>query len=160
LTVREHLELFARIKGIEESQVNDVVKSLIELMDLVPFEFKRAGTLSGGNKRKLSVAIALIGEPPVVFLGTFTELCTIGLWLRVACSSFCVNCLSIKQMNLRLAWCENRMALLSSSSRCSFPVADCGRFRVAGLLFIRTPCLAASFGTSLHVWPLSVRFAP
>jgi hypothetical protein len=123
LTVREHLELFARIKGIEESQVNDVVKSLIELMDLVPFEFKRAGTLSGGNKRKLSVAIALIGEPPVVFLGTFTELCTIGLWLRVACSSFCVDCLSIKQMSLRLAWCENRMALLSSSSRCSFPVA-------------------------------------
>ncbi len=69
LTVREHLELYARIKGIEESRVNPVVTSLISLTDLKSFEFKRAGTLSGGNKRKLSVAIALIGEPPVVFLG-------------------------------------------------------------------------------------------
>lgn len=69
LTVREHLELYARIKGIEEPQVDNVVRSLIELMDLVPFEHKRAGTLSGGNKRKLSVAVSLIGEPPVVFLG-------------------------------------------------------------------------------------------
>ncbi len=69
LTVREHLELFARIKGIEEPDVNGVVMSLVTLMDLTVFENKRAGTLSGGNKRKLSVAIALIGEPPVVFLG-------------------------------------------------------------------------------------------
>lgn len=67
--MREHLELYARIKGIEEPQVDNVVRSLIELMDLVPFEHKRAGTLSGGNKRKLSVAVSLIGEPPVVFLG-------------------------------------------------------------------------------------------
>ena len=37
-------------------------------MDLVPFEHKLAGQLSGGNKRKLSVAIAMIGSPPIVFL--------------------------------------------------------------------------------------------
>ena len=69
LTVREHLELFARIKGIEEPKIPQIVASLITLMDLTKFEHKRAGTLSGGNKRKLSVAVALIGEPPVVFLG-------------------------------------------------------------------------------------------
>ena len=37
-------------------------------MDLIEFENKLAGTYSGGNKRKLSVAIAMLGNPPVVFL--------------------------------------------------------------------------------------------
>jgi len=37
-------------------------------MDLIRFEHVMAGTLSGGNKRKLSVAIAMLGNPPVVFL--------------------------------------------------------------------------------------------
>jgi len=37
-------------------------------MDLKKFENVRAGTYSGGNKRKLAVAIALIGNPPIVFL--------------------------------------------------------------------------------------------
>ena len=37
-------------------------------MDLKKFENVMAGTLSGGNKRKLSVAIAMLGNPPIVFL--------------------------------------------------------------------------------------------
>ncbi len=37
-------------------------------MDLTRFENKTAGSLSGGNKRKLSVAISLIGDPPICFL--------------------------------------------------------------------------------------------
>ena len=37
-------------------------------MDLERFRNFLAGTLSGGNKRKLSVAIAMIGNPPIVFL--------------------------------------------------------------------------------------------
>lgn len=37
-------------------------------MDLSKFENVQAGTYSGGNKRKLSVAIAMIGNPPIVFL--------------------------------------------------------------------------------------------
>ena len=41
-------------------------------MDLRKFENKTAGSLSGGNKRKLSVAIAMIGDPPIVFLGAAT----------------------------------------------------------------------------------------
>jgi ATP-binding cassette subfamily A (ABC1) protein 1 len=49
--------------------MRQVVASSIATLGLADFENKRAGTLSGGNKRKLSVAIALIGEPPIVFLG-------------------------------------------------------------------------------------------
>ena len=37
-------------------------------MDLKKFENIPAGVLSGGNKRKLSVAIAMLGNPPIVFL--------------------------------------------------------------------------------------------
>lgn len=68
LTVREHLELFARIKGVTRLDLNSVVKTLMHEMNLDDFENKLACTLSGGNKRKLSVAIALIGSPPIIFL--------------------------------------------------------------------------------------------
>jgi ATP-binding cassette subfamily A (ABC1) protein 3 len=68
LTVREHLELYARIKCIPPSRLAGVVDAKIKQMDLRDFEHKAAGTLSGGNKRKLSVAIAMIGDPSIIFL--------------------------------------------------------------------------------------------
>lgn len=40
----------------------------IQKLGLVKYSNKSAGTYSGGNKRKLSTAIALIGCPPVIFL--------------------------------------------------------------------------------------------
>jgi ATP-binding cassette, subfamily A (ABC1), member 3 len=68
LTVREHLMLFARIKGTGSASEQSVVESKLYQLDLWSFADKTAGSLSGGNKRKLSVAIATIGEPSVVFL--------------------------------------------------------------------------------------------
>ncbi|EQC39389.1 hypothetical protein SDRG_03591 [Saprolegnia diclina VS20] len=68
LTVREHLELFAAIKGVPSGRINDTVAEKMTQMNLNDFEHKLAGTLSGGNKRKLSVAIAMIGAPPIIFL--------------------------------------------------------------------------------------------
>ena len=68
LTVREHLELFARIKGVPEAEVPAVVRKKVADLDLGQYANKTAGSLSGGNKRKLCVAIALIGDPPLVFL--------------------------------------------------------------------------------------------
>lgn len=53
MTVEEHLWFFARIKGIPADRIADIVgKSVIE-MNLVEHRLKPAGTLSGGNKRKL-----------------------------------------------------------------------------------------------------------
>ena len=60
--------MYARIKGIPEAEIASVVDSHLRNLGLKVFENKRAGTLSGGNRRKLSVAIALIAEPPIVFL--------------------------------------------------------------------------------------------
>ncbi|GKU89849.1 hypothetical protein SLEP1_g3933 [Rubroshorea leprosula] len=68
LTVQEHLELYARIKGVADYRINDVVKEKLVEFDLLKHADKPSYTLSGGNKRKLSVAIAMIGDPPIVIL--------------------------------------------------------------------------------------------
>jgi ATP-binding cassette subfamily A (ABC1) protein 3 len=46
----------------------ELVHKKLKEMDLERFKNIEAGQLSGGNKRKLSVAIAMIGNPPIVFL--------------------------------------------------------------------------------------------
>jgi len=68
LTAREHLELYSRIKGIRDCDIEAVVSAKIREMGLTEYADRYAGTFSGGNKRKLSVAIAMIGEPSIVFL--------------------------------------------------------------------------------------------
>ena len=68
LTAREHLMLYARIKGIVEKDLNRVVNVKIAEMGLTEYADRLVGLYSGGNKRKLSVAIAMIGEPSIVFL--------------------------------------------------------------------------------------------
>ncbi|CAB1096317.1 ABC [Ectocarpus sp. CCAP 1310/34] len=66
--VEEHLLLYARIKGVNENRIGHVAGEKMQQMDLTPFRETKAFELSGGNKRKLSVAIAMIGDPRVVFL--------------------------------------------------------------------------------------------
>jgi ATP-binding cassette subfamily A (ABC1) protein 3 len=68
LTTREHLELYAAIKGIPVNMREKLISEKIVQLNLSKYEHVQAGTYSGGNKRKLSVAIALLGNPPIVFL--------------------------------------------------------------------------------------------
>eukprot|EP00475_Leptophrys_vorax_P005671 TRINITY_DN13418_c0_g2_i1.p1 TRINITY_DN13418_c0_g2~~TRINITY_DN13418_c0_g2_i1.p1 ORF type:complete len:1145 (+),score=272.12 TRINITY_DN13418_c0_g2_i1:223-3435(+) len=68
LTSREHLRLYASIKGVDSSQVESYVSDLIEQLGLSEYADLPCKGYSGGNKRKLSVGIALIGDPPIVFL--------------------------------------------------------------------------------------------
>merc|ERR1711871_607698 len=68
MTGREHLHLFARTKGIPEEHVLMVAEQLLQLVNLSMFADKPSGAYSGGNKRKLSLAIALVGNPQLVFL--------------------------------------------------------------------------------------------
>ena len=68
LTVREHLELYAAIKGVERSRVSEVVRDMIRQVGLEEKVNVRSHALSGGMQRKLSVAIALIGDSRIVFL--------------------------------------------------------------------------------------------
>ncbi|CAE7418968.1 Abca3 [Symbiodinium microadriaticum] len=68
LSVQDHLKLFARLRGVPEDIVYQVVDDTIDQLELTPHRAKLAGRLSGGMKRKLCVAIALIGDPEVVLL--------------------------------------------------------------------------------------------
>nr|XP_033774294.1 phospholipid-transporting ATPase ABCA1 [Geotrypetes seraphini] len=68
LTGREHLELYALLRGVPEKEVCKVAEWVIRKLGLVKYCEKCVGNYSGGNKRKLSTAMALIGGPPVVFL--------------------------------------------------------------------------------------------
>ena len=68
LTAKEHLELYAAIKGIPPHMRARIIEKHLREMNLKEYENIPAGTYSGGNKRKLCVAIAMIGNPAVVFL--------------------------------------------------------------------------------------------
>ena len=68
MTVYENLEFYGKIKGIKEEYLDKVVNAMIEEMSLSEFTTKIAGRLSGGNKRKLSVAISFLCSPPIVLL--------------------------------------------------------------------------------------------
>lgn len=68
LTVEEHLWFYAKIKGIPAALREQVVEKAILEMNLKDHRTKPSGTLSGGNKRKLSVAMATIGNPPIILL--------------------------------------------------------------------------------------------
>ena len=68
------MELYARVKGLSEKLVKEVVDKKIREMDLAEYAGRNASTYSGGNKRKLSVAMAMIGKPLIVFLdGTYRQ---------------------------------------------------------------------------------------
>lgn len=66
MTVLEHLRFYARVRGVDDVEHN--VREVIRAVGLGPFQQRMAFALSGGNKRKLSLAIALMGNPSVLLL--------------------------------------------------------------------------------------------
>ncbi|XP_077636408.1 ATP-binding cassette sub-family A member 10 [Crocuta crocuta] len=68
LTVRENLRLFAKIKGIHSKEVEQEVKRIIMELDIQNIQDVIAKKLSGGQKRKLTLGIALLGDPQILLL--------------------------------------------------------------------------------------------
>lgn len=68
LTVRENLEFIAGIYGFSGKEAKEKATKIMEDFDLTQIAKSRAKTLSGGWQRRLSIAMALISEPKVVFL--------------------------------------------------------------------------------------------
>lgn len=68
LTVTENLRLMCGIFGLSPDETASRINKMIELFDMGEVANSRAKTLSGGWKRKLSIALALISEPRVLFL--------------------------------------------------------------------------------------------
>jgi len=66
--VEEHLIMFASFKGMKSSDIPAEVEKMIKSVGLTEKRKAYSNSLSGGQKRKLSVAIAFIGNSRVVFL--------------------------------------------------------------------------------------------
>ena len=68
LTVRENLELMAGVHGFNKDEAKDKVTELCGRFDLGEVANKKAGKLSGGWQRRLSIAMALVSGPQILFL--------------------------------------------------------------------------------------------
>ncbi|XP_077516652.1 phospholipid-transporting ATPase ABCA3-like [Amblyomma americanum] len=67
-TGNEMLNFFARLRGVSEEKMDDLVKSVAHVTDLGKQASELCGTYSTGTRRKLSTAVAIIGCPRVVIL--------------------------------------------------------------------------------------------
>ncbi|XP_061611305.1 ATP-binding cassette sub-family A member 5 isoform X4 [Phyllopteryx taeniolatus] len=68
LTVEEHLRIFAAIKRIPSADVDTEVSKVLKDLDLKKIMTAQAKNLSGGQKRKLAVGIAILGDPKILLL--------------------------------------------------------------------------------------------
>lgn len=68
LTVREHLELFARLKGLATDEARRSTTDVIHQLGLERETSRRVGDLSGGQRRRILIGLALLGNPPLLVL--------------------------------------------------------------------------------------------
>jgi ABC-2 type transport system ATP-binding protein len=68
LSVKENLELMCGVHALSREKRSEKIKELTELLGLDNVIDKKAGKLSGGWQRRLSIAMALISEPRILFL--------------------------------------------------------------------------------------------
>jgi len=66
MTVFEHLDFYARVRGVSDPKHN--ATAVMQAVGLTPYAERMAAKLSGGNQRKLSLGIALMGNPTVLLL--------------------------------------------------------------------------------------------
>ena len=83
-TVYEHLEFFGKLKGILLGDLHAAVMTAIDEVQLRPKTSTKSSSLSGGQRRRLSLAIALIGDSKIVFLDEPTS----GVDVSFASSTF------------------------------------------------------------------------
>uniref|UniRef100_A0A1I8J122 ABC transporter domain-containing protein n=1 Tax=Macrostomum lignano TaxID=282301 RepID=A0A1I8J122_9PLAT len=68
ITVLEHLQFYARVRGLPSESISQQSKALAEAMGLAKYLHLSASGLSGGNRRRLCLAIALLGNPSVLVI--------------------------------------------------------------------------------------------
>ncbi|XP_065201451.1 uncharacterized protein LOC135832246 isoform X2 [Planococcus citri] len=68
ITVREHIELYAAIRGVPPEKINEIVNTYLTALQIQEHADKLSHQCSGGTKRKLSFAIAMVGNPSVVLM--------------------------------------------------------------------------------------------
>jgi len=78
MTAREHLQLFALLKGVPRGDRDRVIAEKLESVRLTSVGNNRVSSYSGGMKRRLSVAISSIGEPRIIFMDEPVRSCHIA----------------------------------------------------------------------------------
>ena len=68
LTVEENIEFYAKLNGLNNEEYKESKKYLYEIFELDSVKNKLAYKLSGGWQRKLSIALALVSKPKILFL--------------------------------------------------------------------------------------------
>jgi ABC-2 type transport system ATP-binding protein len=68
LTVREHFELFARLKHLSKREAREAAREVIAELELIGETNKSVGSLSGGQRRRILIGLALLGRPPLLVL--------------------------------------------------------------------------------------------
>ncbi|KIX08888.1 uncharacterized protein Z518_03545 [Rhinocladiella mackenziei CBS 650.93] len=68
MTVTEHLRFYASVRGVRRANISYNVSTVLHAIGLYPFRHRQAAHLSGGNQRKLSLGIAIIGNPSILLL--------------------------------------------------------------------------------------------
>ena len=68
LSTRQNLDLFGRLYHLPAALRNQRVEALMKRFDMTAYADRLAGTLSGGERRRLDVVAALIADPPAIFL--------------------------------------------------------------------------------------------
>ena len=68
LSVKENLELMCGVHGLSREKRTDRIRQITDLLGLETVIDRRAGKLSGGWQRRLSIAMALISQPQILFL--------------------------------------------------------------------------------------------
>ena len=68
LTVEENIEFYGSLSGLDKLELNEIKKAIYETFGFDKIAKKQASKLSGGWQRKLSIALALVTNPKILFL--------------------------------------------------------------------------------------------
>ena len=68
LTVEENIDFYGNLSGLDKLELNEIKKDIYETFGFDKIAKKQASKLSGGWQRKLSIALALISKPKILFL--------------------------------------------------------------------------------------------
>jgi ATP-binding cassette, subfamily A (ABC1), member 3 len=74
LSILQHLQIYATFRNTPILQMSQLINKLLKDVNLYDNRHKLASELSGGMKRRLSLCIALIGEPKILFLDEVNSL--------------------------------------------------------------------------------------
>ena len=95
--------MYGALRGIQQHELPPIVDDLIGRLGLQQYADRPCEGYSGGNKRKLSTAIALIGDAPVVFLDEPTTV--LSLYLLLCAVISLPHCLILQTVSLFLFDC-------------------------------------------------------